>query len=147
MMAVHSLCFIVPSDMSSPCRYTCHAAAGRLYLTQHPPRSSLVQTACRECAMAVAWPTLAAGYAARHAAQPGHRYSEREHGVRAECKAEGKIKGRGTLWRERFVCTWGWCGTREGMAVCHKGAPSHVRIEENACLTRCVALTLDGAAA
>lgn len=116
MMAVHSLRFTVPSDMSSPCRCTCHAAAGRLYFTQHPPRSSLVQTACRECAMAVAWAMLAAGCAARHEAQPGYRYSERERRARAECKAEGKIKGRGTSWREKTVCTWGWRGTREGMA-------------------------------
>jgi hypothetical protein len=146
MMAVHSLRFIVPSDMSSPCRCVCHAAAGRLCLTQHPPWSSPAQTACRECAMAVAWPVFAAGHAARYAVQPGHRYSERERRDRAECKAEGKIKGRGTLWRERFVCTWGWRGTREGMAVCREDMPSHVRIEENACFTRCAALTLERAA-
>lgn len=149
MTPADSLRFIGPSDTSSrqpsPCRCTCHAGAGRLSLTQHPPWSSLVQTPCRECVMSAAWLMLAVRHAARHAAQPGHRCRERERRARAECKAEGKIKGRGTSWRGKFVCTWEWRGTREGMAVCRKDAPSRVRIEKNACFTRCVALILEGA--
>ena len=151
MMAADSLRFIVSSVMSSwrpsSCHRTWRAGAGRLFFTRHPRRSSLVQTARRECVMPEAWFVLTGGHAARLAAQPSHRYSEQERRARAESKAEGKIKGRGTLWRERFVCTWEWRGTRDGMAVCRKDAPSRVRIEENACFTRCVALTLEGIAA
>lgn len=96
--------------------------------------------------MPEAWCVLAGKHAARSAAQPGRRCSERERRAKAESKAEGKIKGRGTSWRERLVCTWEWRGTRGRMAACREVAACRVRIEESACFTRCIAMTLDGAA-
>jgi hypothetical protein len=44
----------------------------------------------------------------------GRRGPERER----RTEAEGKIKGRGTVWRERVVCTWGRRGTRRIAAWC-----------------------------
>jgi hypothetical protein len=37
-------------------------------------------------------------------------------------EAEGKIKGRGTVCREKPVCTWGRRGTRRRPVACRGGA-------------------------
>lgn len=61
-------------------------------------------------------------------------------------KAEGKIKGRGTAFREKAVCTWGWRGTRQREASCREGAQCRFAIGEGACLARSASTRLDGGA-
>ncbi|MFW7342282.1 hypothetical protein V0R37_12130 [Pollutimonas sp. H1-120] len=94
----------VPMAMRSPCRHVRSASVSALHSRVHSP----VQTACSERAMPAAWWAFAGRQAAPCAAPPGHRIpvlSGRE-------KMQGKIKGRGTLLREKTVCTWGRRGTR-----------------------------------
>jgi hypothetical protein len=114
MTTTHSLRFVVsiglPFRWFPPCRRACRAGAFPSHLARHPATSSPVQTACPERAMPKAWRTLAGGHAARCAASPMRRRPERQR----RSKAQGKIKGRGTPWREKAVCTWGWRGTRQG---------------------------------
>lgn len=102
----------VPMGVCSPCRHACSAGASALHFAWHPPLygnvHSHVQIACPERVMPAAWAAFAGRQTAPCAAPPGHRIpvpSGRE-------KMQGKIKGRGTLLREKAVCTWGWRGTR-----------------------------------
>lgn len=155
MMAADSLHIsvhlIVPSDVSfhtsSPCRCVCSAGADPAYRAPHfvrpPAPSSYVQASCLEHARLVAVAVFAGGLAAGSAAPPGRRRPERKR----RAKAEGKIKGRGTQPLENPVCTWGWRGTRQGVAACRESAQRRIGIDENACFTRLAALVLDGSAA
>ena len=154
MMAADSLHIsahlIVPSDVllywSSPCRCACSAGADPAYRAPHfaqPPAPSFyVQASCLGRARPVAVAVFAGGLAAGSAAPPGRRWPERKRGA----KAEGKIKGRGTMPLENPVCTWGWRGTRQGMAACRESAQCRIGIGEGACFARPAALTLDGGA-
>lgn len=86
----------VPIGICSPCR---HARFG-----VHPH----VQIVCPERTQRAASRAFADRLAASSAAPSGCRCQERQR----EAKVEGKIKDRGTLLREKAVCTWGWRGTR-----------------------------------
>lgn len=154
MMAVYSLHIsvhsIVPSDVpfhwSSPCRCACSAGADSVYRAPHfaqpPAPSSYVQASCLEHARPVAVVAFAGGLAARSAAPPGRRRPERKR----EAKAEGKIKGRGTMPLENLVCTWGWRGTRQGAAACRESAQCRIGIGVSECFALPAALVLDGGA-
>lgn len=146
MTTTHSLRFVVsiglPFRWFTPCRRACRAGAFPSHLALHPVTSSPVQTACPERAMPKAWRTLAGGHAARCTVSPMRRRPERQR----RSKAEGKIKGRGTSPLENPVCTWGWRGTRQGVAACREGAQCRVRMSEVACFVRWTATALDGAA-
>lgn len=145
MMAADSRCLIVPSDVSadwsSPCRCACSACAFAQHFTQPPAPSSYVQASCLERARPVAVAAFAGGLAVSSAAPPGRRRPERKRGA----KAEGKIKGRGTLPLENPVCTWGWRSTRQGAAACRESAQCRIGIGESACFARWTAPLLDGA--
>ena len=155
MMAADSLPIsvhlIVPSDVSfrtsSPCRCVCSAGADPAYRAPHLTRpaapSSYVQASCLEHARSVAAAVFAGGLVAGSAAPPGRRCPERKRGA----KAEGKIKGRGTQPLENPVCTWGWRGTRRGVAACRESAQRRIGIGESVCFARLAALVLDGGAA
>ena len=108
-----------------------HACAG-----VHPH----VQTVCPERAMPAAWRAFADRSAAPCAAPPGHRIPVPS----GRGKMQGKIKGRGTTWREKPVCTWGWRGTRLVAAPCRIDSQGLVGIEESACLARWASTVLDG---
>ena len=60
---------------------------------------------------------------------------------------QGKIKGRGTAWRESSVCTWGWRGTRRIAAPCRMDRQSLASTRQGACFKRRIALALDGSIA
>lgn len=65
-------------------------------------------------------------------------------GTGAQGKMQGKIKGRGTWPLGNIVCTWGWRGTRQGVAACRESAQFRIGIGEDACFVRPAALLLDG---
>ncbi|TAM12907.1 MAG: hypothetical protein EPN72_12010 [Nevskiaceae bacterium] len=144
MIAADSLRFGMSSDAFgrwlSPRRCVCRACACALHVAQHPAAFPHVQTACPGHAMPRAWPALAGGHAACCTAPPVRQRPERQR----RSKAQGKIKGRGTPARERRVCTWGWRGTRAGVAVCREEAQYRVRFGESACFARRTALALAG---
>ena len=145
MMATDSLRFIVPSGVSSrwpsPRRRACRTCACAPHVAQYPALPSHVQASCLERARPVAVAAFAGGLAASSTAPLGRRRPERKQGARAE----GKIKGRGTLPLENPVCTWGWRGTRQGAAACRKSAQGRIGIGEDTCFVRPAALLLDGA--
>lgn len=149
MMAADSLRFVVPSGVSfrcvSSCRRACRADAEFAYSASHvaqpPAMLSDVQASCLERARPAAVVAFAGALATCSAAPPGRRYLERQR----QAKAEGKIKGRGTSVREKPVCTWGWRGTRLGVAACREGAQCRIDIGEGACFARWTAPILDGA--
>lgn len=138
---------IVPSGVSlcwpSPCRCVCNACAFAPHSAQHPEPPSHVQASCLERAWPVATAAFAGGLAASSAAPPGRRCTERKR----RAKAEGKIKGRGTSFCGKRVCTWGWRSTRQGAAACRQCAPCRIGIGEGACFARPATLGLDGGAA
>lgn len=142
-----SVHLIVPSDVSlhwlSLCRCACSACAFAPHFAQPPAPSSYVQASCLEHARSAAVAVFAGVLAAGSAASPGRRRPERKRGA----KAEGKIKGRGTMPLENPVCTWGWRGTRQEAAACRESAQCRTGIGESACFKRPAALVLDGGAA
>ncbi|WP_321291408.1 hypothetical protein [Alcaligenes phenolicus] len=142
-VAVH---LVVPSGVPIPwlsaCRRACSASADPSYRAPHFALHSHVQASCLERARPMAVAAFAGALAARAAAPPGRRCPERQRGA----KAEGKIKGRGTLPLGILVCTWGWRGTRQGVAACREGAQRRIDVGESACFVRWTATALDGAA-
>lgn len=112
MMAVNSLHvvvhFIVSSGASSKWLLSCCRACRAGAFTPHFAQPANVQTSCLDRVRPLAVDAFADGLAASSTAPPGRRCQERQRGA----KAEGKIKGRGTLLREKAVCTWGRRGTR-----------------------------------
>lgn len=112
MMAANSLHvavqLIVSSDASSKWLLSCCRACRAGAFTPHFAQPSNVQTSCLDRVRPLAVDAFADGLAASSTAPPGRRCQERQRGA----KAEGKIKGRGTLLREKAVCTWGRRGTR-----------------------------------
>lgn len=146
MTAADSLRFIVPSGVlfrwPSPCRRACRASASALHVAQHSATLSPMQTSCLERARPRAVAAFPGALAASSAAPPGRRCPERQ----SRAKAEGKIKGRGTWPLENLVCTWRWCGTRQGPAACREGAQRRIGVGEAACFVRWTATLLDGAA-
>jgi hypothetical protein len=154
MMATDSLhvivYLIVPSDVlfhwSSPCRCAYSAGADTAYPAPHFAQQlawfSHVQASCLERARPMAGVAFPGGLAASSAAPPGRRRLE----CKRQAKAEGKIKGRGTLPLENPVCTWGWRGTRQEAAACRESAQRRIGIGEGACFARLAALALDGGA-
>ena len=112
MMAVNSLRVVVHLIVSSGASFKwllscCRACSAGAY-TPHFAQPSNVQTSCLDRVRPLAVAAFADGLAASSTAPPGRRCQERQRGA----KAEGKIKDRGTLLREKAVCTWGWRGTR-----------------------------------
>lgn len=107
MMSIDSLRVVVSSGMSFrcsvPCRCARRASAFASHVARPPARSPPVQTVCPERAMPVAWPALVGSPASRCAAPVGRGGRKRKR----QARTEGKIKGRGTPWREKPVCTWG----------------------------------------
>lgn len=146
MMATDSLRFIVPSAVSPcwllPCRRACSAGASAPHFAQPTAQPSHVQESCLERTPPMAAAAFAGGLAAGSTATPDRRRQKRKRGE----KAEGKIKGRGTQPLENLVCTWGWCGTRQGAVACRKSAQRGISIGESACFIRWTAPVLDGAA-
>ena len=138
----------LPSSVSmrvpSPCRHACSASASAPHFAWHPLLHgnvhSLVQTACPERAMPVAWQAFAGWLAAPRAAPPGHRIPVPS----GRGKMQGKIKGRGTSLREKPVCTWGGRGTRLIAAPCRVDRQCLAGIGESACLARLASTALDG---
>jgi len=133
---------------ASPQRHrACSASVSAPRFARYPLRHadvfSSVQIACPERAMPMAWQALAGVQAAHRAAPPGHRIPVPS----GRGKMQGKIKGRGTSFREKAVCTWGWRGTRLGVAACREGAQCRTGVGEITCFARRTALALDGAAA
>jgi hypothetical protein len=101
---------------------------------------SNVQMACPEHTRPHAWQALVGRQATLDAAPPGHRRpvpSDRG-------KVQGKIKGRGTAWRRKRVCTLGWRGTRILTAPCRWLHQSRIGNEETVCLLRHRAMGLEG---
>lgn len=143
MMTADLLCFVILSEVSSCCSSSCRRACCTCAFAQHfaqpPAPSSYVQASCLEHARPMAVAAFAGGLAAGNAAPPGRRRPERKR----RAKAEGKIKGRGTMPLENPVCTWGWRGTRQGAAACRKSAQSRTGIGKNVCFTRLTTLVLD----
>ena len=137
---------IVPSGVSflwsSPCRCACSACAFASHFAQPPAPSFYVQASCLERARPMAVAAFPSGRAASSTAPPGRRGMERKR----QAEAEGKIKGRGTQPLENPVCTWGWRGTRLGVAACCGSAQCRIGIGESACFARPAALVLDGGA-
>lgn len=87
-----------------------------------------------------------APHVARHSARgatPPVRLRPERH---RRSKAQGKIKGHGTPWREKSVCTWGWCSTRQAMATCRTRTQCRIGIGEIACFACRSAKLLDGSA-
>ncbi|RIV66920.1 hypothetical protein [Burkholderia pseudomallei] len=145
MMGVDSLRFIVPSGVCfrwpSPCRRAYRASASALHVVQHPATLSTVQASCLERARPMAVAAFPGALAASSAAPPGRRCPERQR----RAKAEGKIKGRGTLPLENLVCTWGERSTRQDASACRESAQCCIRIGEVVCFARRIAPVLDGA--
>ena len=144
---LHSVVYsIMPSGVSSrwplPCRCACRVDAFAPHVAQHPAWLSHVQASCLERARPMAVGAFAGALAASSTVSPGRRRPERQR----RAKAEGKIKGRGTLAREKPVCTWGRRGTRRGAATCRECAQRRTDTGEVACFARCTAMALDGAA-
>ncbi|MFU7416667.1 hypothetical protein [Ectopseudomonas oleovorans] len=146
-MAAESLRFIVPSGVSFrwplPCRRACRASASAPCFALRLAQPSHLQTSCLERARPAAVGAFAGALAARAAEPPGRRCPERQRGA----KAEGKIKGRGTMPLENPVCTWEWRGTRQGVAACRESAQCRIGIGEGARFARPAALVLDGGTA
>ncbi|RTA98042.1 hypothetical protein EJ591_04700 [Pseudomonas aeruginosa] len=150
MMVANSLHVAVPLVVlsgalfcrSSPCRLACSTGANLPHWAPHFAQPSNVQASCLERAQPAAIGAFAGGLAAGAAAPPGRRRPERQR----RAKAEGKIKGRGTLPLGILVCTWGWRGTRQGVAACREGAQRRIDVGESACFVRWTATALDGAA-
>lgn len=114
MMAADSLCVIVLFGASfcwpSWCRRACSACAFAPHFALSPAQPSNVQASCLERGWPAAVAAFAGVLAAGSTAPPGRRCPERQRGA----KAEGKIKGCGTLACVKPTCTWGWRGTRQG---------------------------------
>ncbi|WP_303698382.1 hypothetical protein [Pseudomonas aeruginosa] len=146
-VAVH---LVVPSGMSFslllPCRRACRTGASAPHVALPSTQPSNVQASCFERARPAVFMAsvraFAGALAAPAAAPPGRRCPERQR----RAKAEGKIKGRGTLPLGILVCTWGWRGTRQGVAACREGAQRRIDVGESACFVRWTATALDGAA-
>lgn len=117
-----------------------HWSVGSLHTFVHARVRPHVQMACRERAMPVAWRAFAGRSAAQDAAPPGHRIPVPS----GRGKMQGKIKGRGTAWRRKRVCTWGWRGTPIFAAPCRWLDQSRIGIEQTACVPRGNAMGLEG---
>jgi hypothetical protein len=76
----------------------------------------------------------------RIAASPGHRIPE----LIGRGKMQGKIKGRGTLAREKAVCTWGGRGTRLVCVACREKRQCRVGTDITACHLRPLLLEFAG---
>ncbi|MCQ9617948.1 hypothetical protein L1889_15785 [Paenalcaligenes niemegkensis] len=112
MMAVNSLHIavhlIVSSGASSKWLLSCCRACSAGAFTPHFEQPSNVQMSCLDRVRSLAVDAFADRLAASSTAPPSRRCQERQRGA----KVEGKIKGRGTLLREKAVCTWGRRDTR-----------------------------------
>lgn len=126
-------------------RRACRASASAPRFARYPPRHaevvSLVQTACPERVMPMAWQALAGVQAAYRAAPPGHCIPVPS----GRGKMQGKIEGCGTTVRTKRVCTWGWRGTRRYAAPCRELAQGQADSGDTACLIPADAMALDGA--
>ena len=63
-----------------------------------------------------------------------------------DTQTEGKIKGRGTSFCGKPVCTWGWRGTCQVATACRRSAQCRKGIGDGAYFARPVTLGLDGGA-
>jgi hypothetical protein len=126
-------------------RRACSASASAPRFARYPLRHaevvSIVQTACPERVMPMAWQALAGVQAAHRAALPGHRIPVPS----GRGKMQGKIEGCGTTVRTKPVCTWGWRGTRRYAAPCREPPQGQEGAGGIACLPPADAMALDGA--
>ncbi len=133
------------SAVSPQRRRACSASASAPRFVRHPLQHAdvffLVQTACPERAMPMAWQALAGVQAAHRAAPPGHRIPVPS----GRGKMQGKIEGCGTTVRTKRVCTWGWRSTRRYAAPCREMAQGQADSGDTACLIPADAMALDGA--
>jgi hypothetical protein len=125
-------------------RFALHPAlywsVGSLHAFAHARMRPYVQMACPKHAIPVAWRAFAGRSAAQDAAPSGHRVPVPS----GRGKMQGKIKGRGTVWRRKRVCTWSWRDTPILAAPCRCLRQSRIGIEEAACLLRRRAMSLEG---
>jgi len=103
-IAADSLRFVARSDYATRRRYAPRACA----IAPHLARLAAAR-------LERAWPAASAAFIGGPAA-PSTTLRDRQAPEKPE--AEGKIKGRGTVCREKPVCTWGRRGTRRWPAPC-----------------------------
>jgi hypothetical protein len=140
-----SLRIVAPSGGAArgvlPCGRAVRADAAALHVAHPPaPLASLRSARCGS-AWSGAGPARLGGQVMREMASSVHRGPGR--GRRS--KAQGKIKGRGTSWREKAVCTWGWHSTHQGAVTCCERAPCYVDCGEGACFARRAVRAWEGA--
>lgn len=144
MTTFDALRFIVRSDVSShgpsPCRRTWRAGAFAPHVARSPSPPFHGKASCLGRAPPAVVSVFADAQAEGGAARPGHRRLERQR----RATAEGKIKGRGTPWREKPVCTWGWRSTRLDAAGCRDVAQRRIGVGEAACFVGRTAPALEG---
>lgn len=147
MTSSGALHFIVRSGVSShgasPCRRAWRVGAFAPRVAQPPAPPFRRKASCLGRAPPAVVSVFADAQAECSAAAPGRRRLERQR----RSKTQGKIKGCGTSWREKAVCTWGWHSTHQGEVACRGRAPCRVDCGEGACFARRTALALDGGAA
>ena len=125
---------LITVHVSCSCRYRTGA------LVPYGMRQPLVQIACPEHTPPLAGLALAGDTISFIAASPGHRIPE----LIGRRKMQGKIKGRGTLAREKAVCTWGGRGTRLRFVACREKRQCRVRTDIAACYLRPLLLDFAG---
>ena len=116
------------------------SGAETLHVSSHASAHPYVQMACPERAIPVVWQAFLGVSAAQDAVPPGHHIPVPS----GRGKMQGKIKGRGTTWRQKRVCTWGWRGTPIPTARCRWLHQSRIGIEGATCLLRRHAMGLEG---
>jgi hypothetical protein len=119
---------------------TLYWSVGSLHAFANARMRPHVQMACPKRAIPMAWRAFVGRSATQDAAPPRHRIPVPS----GRGKMQGKIKGRGTAWRQERVCTWGWRGTPILTAPCRWLHQSRIGIDEAACLLRCHVMGLDG---
>jgi len=136
----HSACIASAFSLRFALRLSLHSPVEFLHAFAQARMRPHVQMACSERAIPVAWRAFVGRSATQDAAPPGHRIPVPS----GRGKMQGKIKGRGTVWRRKRVCTWGWLDTPILAAPCRCLRQSRIGIEEAACLLRRRAMSLEG---
>ena len=120
--------------------FSCYCRCRKGAVVPTEMRQSPVQISCPERPPPLAGPTLVGDRLSHIAASPGHRIPE----LTWRGKMQGKIKGRGTLAREKAVCTWGGRGTRLECVACREKRQCRVRTDIAACHLRPLLLDFAG---
>lgn len=120
--------------------FSCYCRCCKGAVAPTEMRQPLVQIACPEHPPPLAGLALAGDSISFIVVSPGYRIPE----LSGRGKMQGKIKGRGTLAREKAVCTWGGRGTRLECVACHEKRQCHVRTDIAACHLRPLLLEFAG---